>query len=152
MYIFVIDTDAYAGSFERELTAYVTGEVGECGVGRELADLFRFECPDQHWFEANTCHRPDDTGCLRPTYIYPSLTSSEEKTVYNSVAIFLDARPEPEIVEFMISRVRKLVEGLNDKSIQFPASSPFNVSGYRLLQETVVTNTLRTWEPDVQKA
>ncbi len=36
-YLFVIDTDTYAGSFEREICAYVTGQIGECEVGKEEA-------------------------------------------------------------------------------------------------------------------
>ncbi|KKK83825.1 hypothetical protein LCGC14_2789530, partial [marine sediment metagenome] len=32
-WIFIIDTDSYAGNFEREMCAYITGRVGECGVG-----------------------------------------------------------------------------------------------------------------------
>jgi len=40
LYIFVIDTDYYAGNFERNLCAYATGYVGECGVGRQMAQQF----------------------------------------------------------------------------------------------------------------
>ncbi len=45
-YLFVIDTDTYAGNFEREMCAYVTGQIGECEVSRlmenagRLAELF----------------------------------------------------------------------------------------------------------------
>jgi len=43
MYKFIIDTDQYAGNFEREMCAYLTGTVGECGVGDEFAELFSKE-------------------------------------------------------------------------------------------------------------
>jgi len=40
-FIFVIDTDTYAGNFERPMCAYMTGRVGECGVGEEFAEMFK---------------------------------------------------------------------------------------------------------------
>lgn len=41
--LFVIDTEQYAGDFERQMTAYLTGIVGECGVGKEEALIYRNE-------------------------------------------------------------------------------------------------------------
>lgn len=36
-YILVADTNQYAGNFERELCAYITGQYGECSVGADIA-------------------------------------------------------------------------------------------------------------------
>ena len=33
---FVIDTKQYAGNFEREMCAHITGHIGECEVGRDM--------------------------------------------------------------------------------------------------------------------
>ena len=43
VFALVIDTDQFAGSFEREMAAFCTGHVGECGVGESMAALFRAE-------------------------------------------------------------------------------------------------------------
>ncbi len=69
-YLFVIDTADYAGNFERELCAYVTGRIGDCEVGREMAALFEEEI-GQEPFKNVTCE-PDDHGCSRPATIYPT--------------------------------------------------------------------------------
>lgn len=37
-YSIVIKTNQYAGNFERELCAHLTGIVGECEVGEEYVD------------------------------------------------------------------------------------------------------------------
>jgi len=37
---FIIDTNEYAGNFEREMCAYCTGQIGDCGVGEEEAEKF----------------------------------------------------------------------------------------------------------------
>lgn len=74
-WIFVIDTEEYAGNFERELTAYVTGQVGECGVGDDMAKLYESEVDekDHERFCELLDHRPDDdNGCRRPCAIYPT--------------------------------------------------------------------------------
>ena len=35
-WLFIIHTDSYAGAFEREICAHITGLVGDCEVGEEL--------------------------------------------------------------------------------------------------------------------
>ncbi len=73
MYIFIIDTDMYAGNFERELTAYCTGVIGDCGVGQERAKLFVKECPEQENEMAELVEQvADEHGCYRPTKIQPT--------------------------------------------------------------------------------
>ena len=74
-YTFVIDTDQYAGNFERELCAYLTGIVGECGVGSEFKDIARKEIPEdlQEELDKIIAHVPDDEhGCSRPVIIWQS--------------------------------------------------------------------------------
>jgi hypothetical protein len=71
--IFVIDTDSYAGNFERDLCAYVTGVIGECSVGEEYAKLYYQETGEVcSQFEDNIDRRSDDNGCCRPTSLYPT--------------------------------------------------------------------------------
>jgi hypothetical protein len=45
--LFVVDTDTYAGNFEREMCAYITGQVGECEVGEEIAKAARMMLIEQ---------------------------------------------------------------------------------------------------------
>lgn len=72
-FIFVVDTENYAGNFERQLTAYVTGVTGECGVGDEESALFQDEHPDRvEEFQNIVDQVPDENGCHRPTSIYPT--------------------------------------------------------------------------------
>lgn len=66
--IFCVDTDSYAGNFERELCAYMTGIVGECGVGDECQKLYEADdlAPLEDLVDAWV---PDDHGCHRPAAI-----------------------------------------------------------------------------------
>ena len=71
-YLFVIDTNRYAGNFERQMCAYVTGRIGECGVGKEYAELARQEIPDVvAKLEELIEGVPDEHGCNRPVSIFP---------------------------------------------------------------------------------
>jgi len=73
LFIFVVDTEQYAGNFEREMTAYCTGIIGECEKGKEHAALFKEECPDFTKLMYNIVAQvPDEHGCHRPTSIYPT--------------------------------------------------------------------------------
>lgn len=73
-WVFVIDTEQYAGSFERELTAYVTGQVGDCEVGYDLVKYYTSETGDENHerFDNLLEHRSDENGCRRPCAIYPT--------------------------------------------------------------------------------
>ncbi len=70
-WLFIIDTEDYAGNFERDLCAYITGRVGECGVGDEEAKLFE----EETGFEGfdNVVEEADERGCYRPASIYPTI-------------------------------------------------------------------------------
>lgn len=67
-YFIIVDTEDYAGSFERELCAYMTGTIGDCGVGKSYQELFLDEESEEafDWFEENVIYLPDDHGCRRP--------------------------------------------------------------------------------------
>ena len=72
---FVIDTNLYAGNFERPMCAFVTGQVGECGVGEKEAEIFEEEVEDEEFraaVEDLIGAEPDDHGCHRPAKIYPT--------------------------------------------------------------------------------
>jgi hypothetical protein len=67
-HLFVIDTEQYAGNFERPLCAWCTGQVGECGVGQREADDFRATHPDMAEAFIGLVEQfdRDGRGCLRP--------------------------------------------------------------------------------------
>lgn len=66
-YLVIVDTDSYAGMFERQLCAYMTGQTGECGRGENTAEIAKKELGKwNEWFDMNTCQLPDDHGVCRP--------------------------------------------------------------------------------------
>lgn len=69
--IFCVDTDTYAGSFERELCAYMTGILGECEVGEESKKLYE-EDGHEPLEDLVDPYVPDDHGCRRPVSIHPT--------------------------------------------------------------------------------
>ena len=73
-FILCLDTDHYAGNFERELTAYCTGAIGDCGVGEDQRDYFFEEVPEKFHkaFEDKIISLPDEHGCHRPCITVPT--------------------------------------------------------------------------------
>ena len=70
----IIDTDSYAGNFERQSVAYATGLVGDCNVGDQEAAQCDGVVPDDVlvWWEDHGAQLPDDNGCCRPAAIHPT--------------------------------------------------------------------------------
>lgn len=68
--IIVVDTLQYAGNFEREMCAYLTGQYGECGVGDDLAAEASKEIAHIAWWSANIRREADENGCRRPAAIW----------------------------------------------------------------------------------
>lgn len=74
-WIFIIDTDSYAGNFERDMCAYVTGIIGDCEVGSEFAEMYNKEVNTDGLESVFTDYlerRADDHGCCRPTSLWPT--------------------------------------------------------------------------------
>jgi hypothetical protein len=70
-FLFVIDTNQYAGNFEREMCAFLTGHVGECEVGDEMAERHRKEMGNAgDSLFSNVVSVSDDRGCSRPATIW----------------------------------------------------------------------------------
>lgn len=73
-FVFIIDTEQYAGNFDRQMCAYLTGIYGECGVGKGLAEEFLAQegMETLRLFEEHVDNAPDNHGTLRPTSIWPT--------------------------------------------------------------------------------
>jgi hypothetical protein len=72
-WILVIDTDSYAGNFERDLCAYTTGIIGDCEVGEDFAALYNKEVNIdglESIFMDILERRPDENGCHRPCSLW----------------------------------------------------------------------------------
>jgi hypothetical protein len=73
-YLLIADTEMYAGNFERPMCAWATGQIGECGVGKELAELSLEDMTPElrEWCDDNIYGKPDDHGTNRPVSISPT--------------------------------------------------------------------------------
>ncbi len=93
-YVFEIETDKYAGNFEREMCAYVTGIVGECEVGKKYVDE---NIEDK--FEDMVKQVPDEHACYRPCACDG-----------NTVQIFFEYLPLAGIMSLLKERVKEFAD------------------------------------------
>lgn len=129
---FVIDTDQYAGNFERDICAFVTGHVGECGVGEEFAEIFKEEVGNPI---ENVTREPDEHGCCRPTSMYYQWHPSHEQFEYTSVAIFFDCRPKQAQINLMKERAL-LFTKCHLLNVGYPKNlKKLQITGFRLLHQ-----------------
>lgn len=132
--VIVIDTAQYAGNFEREMVAFITGQVGECGVGDGVAEEERENIANIAWFDGHAVQVADDNGCERPASIWPSPgrfndgygghhddTKAVRDTLpaqvakarwpaYESVAFFVDELPPEAVLTEVVERARRYCE------------------------------------------
>jgi len=103
-----IDTNKYAGNFERELCAYATGAVGECGVGKEMAELFLKDHPNLDPLSGDyVSGETDDDGCFRPVTILKNYNYwRAQRGECTTVGIFLDEKPPDELLQVWVDRIR----------------------------------------------
>jgi hypothetical protein len=124
-YRFVINTNRYAGNFEREMCAYITGQVGECGVGSSLAGEFNAEegadLADE--FERIIKFKMDDVGCSRPV----SLSNVDS----NNLEIYFEERPKEEILVVMKRRAK-----------EFCKKNNIEIKNFRLFKEVTTSELL----------
>lgn len=157
-YTFVIDTEEYAGSFEREMCAYITAQVGECGVGDDMASDARDQLSDSavNWFANNVEKHPDEHGCYRPAAIHPTPgwcndgrgnhsrgDAEKHYPAFLSVAIYLSSKPSEELVALMAERAKKFALERPDEPEG--NAQPLTVTGFRLIQERVTETELQAW-------
>ena len=114
-YTLIIDTDSYAGNFERETTAYATGRYGECTVGSFEAGYY--EDQESYSFEHSIEERSDDSECWRPCQIEKDTSGKK----YNSIGINFNEKPTEEEISIIKRR-----------SKEFLKNQHVEVLGYRL--------------------
>jgi len=151
MWIFTVDTDEYAGNFEREMVAYMTGRYGECCVGSTEAARFNVEMnrddvidpwvEDDHPF-AFVRSMPDEKGCCRPVTIGPTpqgrltdLVMKRRGRPLNSVGIFMERPPTKNEIELLKERAQAFSEYWAEKC---SLRKKILIQGFRLLTTEVV--------------
>lgn len=141
-YIFTIDTNSYAGNFERQMCAYVSGKVGECEVGYEEKCLFREEEGDltyDRMIEEDVVRqKPDDHGCMRPVVILTTPNDRLSEVIgarreYNSVGILLEFPPTSELVVLFKRRAADFPAHWKTKFMG--RDTDIKIQGFRLITE-----------------
>lgn len=123
-WIFVVDTNMYSGNFERCLCAYMTGVIGDCGVGDDVQGIVRgdFDEKTRATLDDLVMQVTDDHGCYRPVSIWPTpgwwndgngkhyrvgegpVNVRRQWPAYQSVAIFLRKKPSTGIINLLKAR------------------------------------------------
>lgn len=161
-YIFIVDTAEYAGNFERPMVAYMTGCVGECGVGREAAALaheewqqahppmteeeleamWESEYADTDWdtaLEGNLFGLPEPLrfgNCARPATIWLS-ADRKPKIPYSSVAVAFENELTPDQIKTLTERARTFCNNY-PKMSRLGGKQPLTFKGVRIVHRVIV--------------
>jgi hypothetical protein len=143
-FIFIVDTSEYAGNFERNLVAFMTGQIGECSVGFECLDYFLDEADDaeKEFVERAVVQKPDDHGTFRPASIWVTpgrmrtTADGREYPAYDSVAVFLSEAPPEEYLNRWHERALRFGKDPQEYGCNEYVPS-FEVQGSRLVKQIV---------------
>ena len=163
--IFIVETEDYSGNFERDMVAYMTGHVGQCGVGSKLADLARSEWAavfeddededrdyedDEAIFGLPVPLQFDGEGCSRPATIWPTegwVNNGHGESVrsdkpgfeaYLSVAVAFENELAAGQIETLTKRARSFCENYVKLSNVPWATAPLKFTGIRVVRRVIV--------------
>lgn len=164
-YIVVVDTNMYSGAFERELCAYLTGQIGECGVGSHIATGESNNIKHIQWWVEHALYLdedsdPDEHKCYRPVSIFlnpryynngyghhfliKDYRTGPTFPAYNSVAIFVNNIPPNEVMEEFKERVAFIEKNMH--TIMSNSMQSFNNKQYNHLKFEGIRIIKRTTE------
>lgn len=96
MFILTLETNKDTSNFEREMFAYMTGQVAECGVGSKQADLAKQHDPELvERMEEIVYENQDNDGCYRPVI-----------SIGKSLEMYFDEQPTNEDMIRMLNRAQ----------------------------------------------
>lgn len=132
-FMFVIDTDSYAGNFEREMCAYITGFWDGETHGGDQAAIFKKEIGEErNPFEdyvVMTLTQDDDVPCIAPM----CLEQEPNGGAMNSIGIFFEEEPTIELITLMKNRAYKF----SQEGLIFGRPVRLKIIGFRLFKKTV---------------
>lgn len=158
LYTIAIDTNEYSGNFERAMCAYITGQVGHCGVGKKEALQAEHDLSPEtlEWFEEHIDQRIDKNAnfpCYRPCAIaatpgrvndgmgkhYDAEKYPQFKfRAYESVAIFFNKKP----TACVFNLVRQRAEAFAKKYAQNTQNGKLEILNVRLTQGVYKTTAI----------
>lgn len=163
MHFLIVDTENYAGNFERELVAYATGCYGDCGVGDGEAEDARAKMKHYAWWEQHMVMQEDDehgADMMRPVSLHPTPdwvnngrgwcaradsveAENFERTypAYLSVKMVVDQLPPTEVWEEFQERVIDFCETYYLTHWSNSAKQPITLTGVR--QEAAPASKLK---------
>jgi len=99
-YILRIETDRYAGNFDKDMCAYITGLIDANNCGYEMAKIFKSDNVDEsisEWFDDETIFIQDEHGAYRSVQMYGPPN-------YKSIEVRFCSLPTTEILDFIYNR------------------------------------------------
>ncbi len=118
----IVDTSQYSGNYERELCAWMTGLIGDCGVGEEIQSAALQELPAEtaEWLRAHII-LDNDRGCMRPVAICPTpgfvndgmgklyreedyVALAPRYPAYQSIVMKFSEKPPTELLQLLYER------------------------------------------------
>ncbi len=142
---FIVKTDAYTGNFEREMCAYMTGQIGECEVGKSYVD--QEEKPSLDKLFHNILFLPDEHGCCRPVSmlagdLYFNLKIPHEEQI-DSLVIYFNDEPTAEQIEVLKKKAYEFPQVWEEnRQVYVKHSRLVKILGFIIVENETTSKTI----------
>lgn len=134
-YGIVIDTEQYAGNFERELCAACTGRHDDTS-GRAKALAMAYDGPD---FEDKISGKDDEHGCYRHATVFPTPGWSNDGKGGHTKLTGKAKMRYPAYLSVLIhlnsDLTQKQIDGIKERAFAFAKAGSITVTGFRMIRE-----------------
>ena len=134
-YLFIIHTDSYIYNVERQMCCYITGHIGDCGIGNIYKKLYEQEETEEFTNVIKRCHHD---RCCRPCKVWCADNKETGEVEYNSVAIYFGSPPTQIQIDIIMRRAAKFPETHRGTLTVLPSGDfsyiPIKILGFSLLE------------------
>lgn len=144
-YTITIDTNSYAGNFERELTAYLTGRLGDSEVGKKYAEMFLRDFHIDYTDDENDPFTDSINGKHGDFGWNWCEISGNDSTNIN---LWFLEEPTEEQIEILIKRCKEFCTLYNETYKE--RKEPLKIDAIHITVETTIRELLRKYM-DIQR-
>lgn len=162
-YRIVIDTENYAGNFERRMCAFLTGQIGEgsIGEGADLVTKYSSDIKYLDWWNNHIVKKQPVGNYHGKSPVWTSITpgwwnngrglhyregerlKSEKFPAYLSLEIYVSEIPSDDAIEELVERAKYFSSNLSDMGVTlFEKKKPLVLTGVRILKNKSTSDQL----------
>lgn len=162
-YSIVIDTENYAGNFERRMCAFLTGQIGDgyVGDGADIVEKYSADIKHLDWWNNHIIKKQPVGNYHGKSPVHTAITpgwwnngrglhyrdgerlKSEKCPAYLSLEIYVSEIPSDDVIEELVERAKYFSKNLSEMKVTlFEKRKPLKLTGVRIINNKSIADEL----------